>query len=61
MQIQFENWGIVEMNYSLLNNKERREENTFDLKFKKVFSNRRKNNDLSDRVKKKNCFQNMIK
>ncbi|WP_315506923.1 protein-export chaperone SecB [Capnocytophaga leadbetteri] len=43
MQIQFENWGIVEMNYSLLNNKERREENSFDLKFKKVFSDKNKN------------------
>jgi hypothetical protein len=61
MQIQFIDWGIVEMNYSLLKNKERREKNAFGLRFKKVFSNRRKNNNLNVRVKKKNCFQNMIK
>ena len=35
--------------------------NSFGYEFKKVFSNRRKNNDLSDRVKKKNCCQNMTK
>ena len=38
-----------------------REKFDFLKRLKKVFSNRRKNNDLSDRVKKKNCFQNMIK
>jgi len=40
MQIQFIDWGIVEMNYSLLKNKERREKNAFGLRFKKVFSNK---------------------
>lgn len=42
MQIQLENWGIVEMNYSLLNRKERREENTFDLRFRKLFTTKSK-------------------
>lgn len=37
MNIQFENWGIIEMNYSLLSKKERRDENTFALRFKKNF------------------------
>ena len=40
MKIQLINWEIVEMNYSLLNTKERREENSFGLKFKKVFNSK---------------------
>ena len=32
MNIQLENWEIVEMNYSLLSKKERRDENSFTLK-----------------------------
>lgn len=40
MNIQLENWGIVEMNYSLLSNKERRDENSFTLRFKKVFGSK---------------------
>lgn len=43
MNIQLENWGIVEMNYSLLSNKERRDENSFTLRFKKVFDSKNKN------------------
>ena len=42
MNIQFENWGIVEMNYSLLSKKERRDENTFSLRFEKVFGRENK-------------------
>ena len=42
MNIQLANWEIVEMNYSLLNIKERREENSFALKFKKLFNSKNK-------------------
>lgn len=43
MNIQLEDWGIVQMNYFLLNTKNRREENTFGIKFRKLFSNRNRN------------------
>jgi preprotein translocase subunit SecB len=42
MNIQLENWEIVEMNYSLLSKKERRDENSFTLRFKKVFDSKNK-------------------
>lgn len=42
MNIQLANWEIIEMNYSLLNTKERREENSFALKFKKLFNSKNK-------------------
>ena len=50
MKIQLINWEIVEMNYSLLNTKERREENSFGLKFKKVFNSKNSKNNYSFRI-----------
>ena len=57
-------YGISDQNrkkHKIRKIKRYREKFDFLKRFKKVFSNRRKNNDLSDRVKKKNYFQNMIK
>lgn len=42
MNIQLENWGIVKMNYSLLKEKEKREDNSLGLKFKNFFNDKYK-------------------
>lgn len=42
MNIQLENWRIVEMNYSLLNKRNQRKENSLGLRFRKIFSDKNK-------------------
>ena len=42
MNIQLENWGIVKMNYFLLKEKEKREDNSLGLKFKNFFNDKYK-------------------
>ena len=42
MNTRLENWGIVEMNYSLLNKRSQRKENSLGLRFRKLFSNKNK-------------------
>lgn len=42
MNIQLENWRIVEMNYSLLNKRNQRKENSLGLRFRKFFSDKNK-------------------
>ena len=51
----------IEKRHKVRKIKRYREKFDFLKRFKKVFSNRRKNNNLNVRVKKKNYFQNMIK
>ena len=42
MNTRLENWRIVEMNYSLLNKRNQRKENSLGLRFRKLFSNKNK-------------------
>ena len=42
MNTRLENWRIVEMNYSLLNKRNQRKENSLGLRFRKPFSNKNK-------------------
>lgn len=42
MNTRLEKWGIVEMNYSLLNKRSQRKENSLGLRFRKLFSNKNK-------------------
>ena len=46
----------IEKRHKIRKIKRYREKFDFLKRFKKVFSNRRKNNNLNVRVKKKNCF-----
>lgn len=42
MNTRLENWKIVEMNYSLLNKRNQRKENSLGLRFRKFFSDKNK-------------------
>lgn len=42
MNTRLENWKIVEMNYSLLNKRNQRKENSLGLRFRKFFDNKNK-------------------
>lgn len=42
MNTRLENWKIVEMNYSLLNKRNQRKENSLGLRFRKIFSDKNK-------------------